>query len=102
MQVHATEPVAAPSITAGVTGVEYNPAPNLRLPSTASFTPETHLCYIPPPKKYTFEDLGISAKGICPIAITEVSLLTIDIFQPLKITCLPRFRVGLIGIPSFH
>lgn len=60
--------------TAGITGVAYDPAPGKRLPSTATFDPRIHLNYQPPSKTYTFDDLGLKAKGICPTAITEVRI----------------------------
>lgn len=73
MQVLPAEPaLPAESAQAPVTGVSYNPTER-RLPSNAKFDPAVHLCYQPPSKKYTFEDLKLQPVGISPIAITEVS-----------------------------
>lgn len=46
----------------------------VRLPSSAHFDAEKHLCFEAPTKKWTFEELGYAGKGITPVAITEVSL----------------------------
>lgn len=73
MQVLHSDPLAHLSSTSGVTGVSYDPAPETRLPSAATFDPKVHLCHEPPSKKYTFDDLGLKARGICPFAISEVS-----------------------------
>lgn len=73
MQVLHSDPLVLPSTAPGISGVAYDPAPGLRLPSNAVFDPKIHLCHKPPVKTYTFEDLGIPAKGICPTAISEVS-----------------------------
>lgn len=73
MQVLASsDPLSLPSDAAGVIGVVYDPAPTVRLPSQAVFDPTIHLCHKPPSKTYTFEELGLNKKGICPTAISEV------------------------------
>lgn len=60
----------APAGSDVVSGVAYDPA-GYRAPSDAVFDPKIHLCYEPPSKKYTFDDLGLE-KGITDVAITEV------------------------------
>ncbi|CAD6574289.1 MAG: hypothetical protein CYPHOPRED_005400 [Cyphobasidiales sp. Tagirdzhanova-0007] len=63
---------ASATVRTPISGVSYDPI-GPRLPSSAAFDPKRHLCYQPPTKKYTFSDLGISVKGITPVAVTEAS-----------------------------
>jgi len=79
---------SAPFSMPVVGGVAYDPAGGYKAPSDAVFDTEVHLCYEPPSKKYTFDDLGLK-KGITDIAITEAfPCLTPAAVRELRKDCL--------------